>query len=286
MYASYWNIKDNPFLNVADPRFLYAMDQYEEAIARFVFLAESGRLGGVLTGPYGVGKSTVLKHVAAAIKSRHRLPIIQLDAIPGGQLPMARHILADMKIGGPTTTLADTLMNFGHATQHGTEVLTRTLLCIDEAHYLTDGDGLYLVHYLSNLRITDRRTQSEVPLFTIILAGSPDLLSAIQSHPSLSQRMQIVFNLVPLSREHTAAYIQHHMRAVGGDLWVFDQGALDALYRFSKGLPRKINVLCDTALMLGFAAKTHQITAAIVNQAAQDTGLAATLASTSKKVPL
>jgi type II secretory pathway predicted ATPase ExeA len=64
------------------------------------------------------------------------------------------------------------------------------------------------------------------------------------------------------------------MRAVGGDLWVFDQGALDALHRFSEGLPRKINLLCDTSLMLGFAAKAHQITAPIVRQAAQDTGLA------------
>ncbi|HOO21177.1 MAG TPA: AAA family ATPase [Kiritimatiellia bacterium] len=273
MYAAYWNLKGNPFLNVVDPRFLYSVDQYEEAIARFVFLAESGRLGGVLTGPYGVGKSTVLKHVAAAIESRHRLPLIRMDAIPGGQLPMARHILADMKIGGPTSTLADTLMNFGHATEHGNASLTRTLLCIDEAHYLADGDGLYLIHYLSNLRIPDRRTQSETPLFTIILAGSPALLPAIQAHPSLQQRMQIVFRLAPLSREHTAAYIQHHMRAVGGDLWVFDQGALDALHRFSEGLPRKINLLCDTSLMLGFAAKAHQITAPIVRQAAQDTGL-------------
>lgn len=197
MYAAYWNLKGNPFLNVVDPRFLYSVDQYEEAIARFVFLAESGRLGGVLTGPYGVGKSTVLKHVAAAIESRHRLPLIRMDAIPGGQLPMARHILADMKIGGPTATLADTLMNFGHATEHGNASLTRTLLCIDEAHTLAGDDGLYLIHYLNNLRIPDRRTQSETPLFTIILAGSPALLPAIQAQPSLSQRMQIVFRLAP-----------------------------------------------------------------------------------------
>ena len=278
MYASYWNIKGNPFLNVIDPRFLYAGDQYEEAIARFIFLAESGRLGGILTGPYGVGKSTVLKHVMAAVDSRLRLPLIRLDAIPGGHLPMARHILADMNISGPTTTLADTLMNFGHATQHQADALTRTLLCIDEAHYLTEGNGLYLVHYLSNLRITDRRTHSEIPLFTIILAGSPALLTAIRAQPSLGQRMQIIVSLAPLPFAHTAAYIQHHMRAVGGDLWVFDQGALDALCRLSEGLPRKINLLCDTALMLGFAAKTHQITAPIVNQAAQDIGLTPTLA--------
>jgi general secretion pathway protein A len=273
MYAAYWNLKDIPFLNVIDRRFLFAGDQYEEAIARFTFLAESGRLAGLLTGPYGVGKSTVVKHVAATIESRHDIPVIRMDAIPGGQLPMARQILAAMKIDGPAATLPEALMNFWHASEHRPESLSRTLLCIDEAHQLVEDNGLYLVHYLTNLRIPDRRAQSESPLFTVILVGAPELLPAVQNEPSLRQRMQIVFDLSPLSREQTAAYIQHHMRAVGGDLWVFDEAALEAIHHHSGGLPRKINLLCDVSLMLGFAAKLRQVSAPIVAQAAQDTGL-------------
>ena len=273
MYAAYWNLKSIPFLNVIDRRFLFAGDQYEEAIARFTFLAESGRLAGLLTGPYGVGKSTVVKHVAASIESRHNLPVIRMDAIPGGQLPMARQILASMKIDGPASTLPEALMNFWQAAESRPESLVRTLLCIDEAHHLAAENGLYLVHYLTNLRIHNRRDQTEEPLFTVILAGAPELLSAIQSEPSLRQRMQIVFDLSPLNQDQTSAYIQHHMRAVGGDLWVFDQGALEAIHRHSGGLPRKINLLCDVSLMLGFAAKATQISAGIVAQAAHDTGL-------------
>ena len=274
MYAPYWNLKGNPFLNIVDHRFLFAGDQHEEAIARFTFLAESGRLAGALTGPYGVGKSTVLQHVAAAIESRHRLPVIRMDAIPGGQLPMARQILAALHIEDSGSSLPDALMNFWRAVESRPESLSRTLLCIDEAHYLAADNGLYLVHYLTNLRIPNRRAQTEEPLFTVILAGSPELLPAIQAEPSLSQRMQIIFHLSPFSPEQTTAYIQHHMRAVGGDLWVFDQSALDALFQFSEGLPRKINLLCDTALMLGFAAKARQVSGSVVTQAAQDTGLA------------
>lgn len=273
MYAEYWNLKGNPFLNVVDRRFLFTGDQHEEAIARFAFLAESGRLAGVLTGPYGVGKSTVLKHVAAAMETR-RVPVIRMDAIPGGQLPMAQHILAAMKIDGPCTSLPDALMCLWRAAETRPESLSRTLLCIDEAHYLAAENGLYLVHYLTNLRLLDRKAQTEQPLFTIILAGSPELLPAVQAEPSLCQRIQIVFNLSPLSSAQTTAYIQHHMRTVGGDIWVFDQSSLDSIYQFSGGLPRKINLLCDTALMLGFAAKATQISAAIVSQAACDTGLA------------
>ena len=273
MYAAYWNLKGNPFLNVIDRRLLFAGDQHEEAIARLAFLAESGRLAGVLTGPYGVGKSTVLKHVAEAMAERD-IPVIRMDAIPGGQLPMAQQILSAMKIDGPSTSLPDALMCFWRAAETRPESLSRTLLFIDEAHYLATDGGLYLVHYLTNLRIVNRKDQTEIPLFTVILAGSPELLSAIQAEPSLCQRIQIVFNLSPLTESQTTAYIQHHMRAVGGDIWTFDQASLEAIFRFSGGLPRKINLLCDTSLMLGFAGKLPQVTAAIVSQAACDTGLA------------
>ncbi len=277
MYAAYWNLKGNPFLNVIDRRLLFAGDQHEEAIARLAFLAESGRLAGVLTGPYGVGKSTVLKSVAAEVETRYRLPVLRMDAIPGGELPMVRRLLAALKIDAPAASLPEALMAIASAIELRPEGFLRTLLCIDEAHYLAAGAGLYLVHYLTNLRIRDRRTHVEAPLFTVVLAGAPELLAAIQADASLAQRVQIVFTLAPFSESQTTAYIQHHMRAVGGDIWSFDRPALDAIYRFSGGLPRKINLLCDTALMLGFAAKATQVSAAIVEQSARDTGLAPVL---------
>jgi general secretion pathway protein A len=99
------------------------------------------------------------------------------------------------------------------------------------------------------------------------------LLQAVRSDPSLNQRMQIVFSLAPLNEVQTLAYIQEHMRTAGGDLWVFDRDALSALFRFSGGVPRRINLLCDTSLMLGFAAQVTNISAAIVEQAASDIGI-------------
>ncbi len=272
MYASYWNLKAIPFLNIVDPKYFFTGDQHEEAVARLSFLAESGRLVGVLSGPYGAGKSTVLKRIADSISTKD-IPVVSMDAIPGGQLPMAQHILKAMKIEGPTASLPDALMSFWRAANERPGHLTRTLLCIDEAHYLVPDNGLYLVHYLTNLRIFNPKTQSEEALFTVILAGGPELIPALQQEQSLCQRVQMTVTLSPLSQEQTTGYIQHHMRAVGGDIWVFDQGALDAIYRYSQGIPRKINLLCDTGLMLGFAAQVPNVTAAIINQAANDTGL-------------
>lgn len=271
MYTQYWNLKENPFLNTSDTRYLYQEGQYEEAIARFSFLAAHEHQVGILTGLHGTGKSTVLQYVATVVRQQ-KLPIIHMDAIPDGQLPMARHIMDQMKISGPDSSLPEALMCFTQAAGARPDALARTLLCIDDAHYLSGKDDLYWLHYLSNIRLQMRSGQCQ-PLFTIILAGTPDLVAMVKRVPSLSQRVQIMFTLVPLSEPQTGAYIQQHIRSVGGDMWVFEPAAIAEIFRVSNGIPRIINMLCDTALMLGFAARATQINAAIVRQAAEDTGL-------------
>ena len=152
--------------------------------------------------------------------------------------------------------------------------LARHLLLIDEAHYLATGQGFYLAHYLTNLRIPATGAQAETPLFTIIMAGTEALRESIKEFESLRRRIQLDWTIRPLSPQQTSEYVQHHMRAVGGDIWSFGRDALDAVYHFSQGIPRSINNLCDTALMLGFASQASQIGSDIIDQAAQDTGLA------------
>lgn len=275
MYTAYWNLKGNPFLNVIDRRYLFAGDQHEEAIARLAFLAEDGRLAGVLAGPGGVGKSTVLSHVAVEIAVRYQLPVLRLDAVPGGHLPLTRQLLSALKLDASAATLPEALLQIRRLAEACPDAPSRTVLLIDDVQELVGDPGLHFLRYLANLRGPNRKTRAEEPLFTLILSGTPDLLPALQAEPALAQLIQILFRLDPFSSAQTTAYVQHHMRAVGGDIWSFDQPALEAIWRHSGGLPRRINLLCDTALMLGFAAQATQVTAALVEQAARDTSLAA-----------
>ena len=150
--------------------------------------------------------------------------------------------------------------------------LVRHVLFIDEAQYLSDGDGLYLVHFLCNLRI--RSAAGEKPLFTTVLSGTPALARSVEEYESLRRRIQLAWSLDPLSREQTIEYVQQHMRAAGGDIWAFSREALDEVHRLCGGIPRSINNLCDTSLMLGYAAGAHAVTPEIVREAAEDTGLA------------
>ena len=272
MYTSYWNLRESPFLNVVSDRLIYMTEQHQEGIARLYYLIDQERIAGLLTGAYGVGKTMTLEYLHRRA-AKARLPVIKVDTIPNGSLPMARHILRCLDLPDHAQTLPEALMSLQAYCQSSSHALTRSLLLLDEAHHLAAGDGFYLAHYLCNLRIPATAQKDERPLFTIILAGTDEIRPALANHESLRRRIQLDWQLKPLSAAQTTEYIQHHMRAVGGDIWAFSKDALDTVYTYSQGIPRSINNLCDTALMLGFAAQSPSVTRDIVMQAARDTGL-------------
>ena len=270
MYTSYWNLRASPFLNTDSETFLYPSEQLQEGVARLFYLIDQERIAGMVTGPYGVGKSFLLSCLVRRTQ-KLKLPLIRFDAIPQGSLPMARHILRQVGIDGEPPTLADALMRLQQRCMDSGRSLNRTILLIDEAQYLSEGDGLYLVHFLCNLRI--RSAAGEKPLFTTILSGTPALAKSVNEYESLRRRLQLSWALSPLSREQTIEYIQQHMRAAGGDIWAFTREALDYIHECTGGIPRSINNLCDTALMLGYAANVGAINPGIVREAAVDTNL-------------
>lgn len=271
MYTTYWNLRASPFLNADNEAFLYPSEQLQEGVARLFYLIDQERIAGMVTGPYGVGKTFLLSCLVRRTQ-KLRLPLIRFDAIPNGGLPMARHILRHLGVEEDAPTLADALMRLQQRCMDGTRGLSRHVLLIDEAQYLAEGDGLYLVHFLCNLRI--RSATGEKPLFTVVLSGTPPLARSVDGYESLRRRIQLAWTLDPLTRDQTIEYVQQHVRAAGGDIWAFTREALDAVHRFSGGIPRSINNLCDTALMLGYASGAHAVTPDIVREAADDTGLA------------
>ena len=263
MYTSYWNLRASPFLNTDNETFLYPSDQLQEGVARLFYLIDQERIAGMVTGPYGVGKTFLLSCLVRR-SQKLKLPLIRFDAIPNGGLPMARHILRQLGINDEFPTLADALMRLQQRCMEGGRGLMRNILLVDEAQYLADGDGLYLI----------RSATGEKPLFTIVLSGTPTLARSINDYESLRRRFQLSWSLSPLTRDQTIEYVQQHMRAAGGDIWAFSREALEAVHACAGGIPRSINNLCDTALMLGFASGANSITPDIVYEAAEDTGLA------------
>lgn len=255
-----------PFLTGMDNDLVYMSDQHRESLAKLIFLIDQNRAAGMVYGQFGVGKSLTLDLLSNHAEKRG-IPMIRTDAVPENSAIVASYIIECMGIQGRVSSTEDgiALLRQYCRTEHNTK---HFLLFIDEAHNLAYDSGCYFVHFLTNLRIT--KGNLSVPLFTIILAGSPELPAIINSYESLRQRIQFSFALEPLSEDQTIEYIQFRLHHSGGDDWIFTRDALLQVYQYTQGKPRSINYLCDTALMLGYAAKVPEITPDIIDSAAED----------------
>lgn len=269
MYLKYWNLSEEPFRQIATDKMVFMSMQYREGLARLFYLFDQKRTAGMITGPYGVGKTLTFEFLRRRAL-RDKAQVIQVDAIPNGSLPMARHILRSLDLPDAASTLAEALMTLQSCARQPSQRLRHTLLLVDEAQQLIEGDGFYLIHYLCNLRIGEG---GDEPLFTTIIAGNEQLREAMKTQDSLRRRIQLDWKLYPLTERETFEYVQHHIAVAGGDIWIFNNEALAAIYTYTRGIPRSINNVCDTALMLGYAAHARVVDHQIVTQAAHDTGL-------------
>jgi general secretion pathway protein A len=267
MYVTYWNLRERPFQNVADPRYAYLSAQHKEGLARMLYLVEEEKLGGTLVGPYGVGKSMVMELLADKIRNRPGTLYIQLDAPPVNTLAFARQFLARLGHRQHVEDLAAALDVIQAFFAEDNPALRHLVLTIDEAQLLREAATYEFLHLLSNLRARRHDGAPRSIAITLLLCGHNDLLPHLAAEPSLAQRFQFHWRLEPLGAQQVVEYVQYRVRASGGDSWLFHEEALRDVHRASQGLPRLINNLCDTALLIGCAARAPRITSAIIQQA-------------------
>ncbi len=269
MYAEHWNLREIPFQNVIDARYAYLSDQHREGLARLSYLALQKKLGGVLIGPYGVGKSTILELLVSQVRDKSDSRFLRMDYVPGTVSGLAR--LISRQIG--CKEVPDYLADAGeiiHLLRQQLPSLGHTVLAIDDAQMMTDPAAYHFLHLITNLTLPATRSAPATPAFTLILAGYIDVGQLVAADESLAQRLQLKWRLVPLDGRQTVEYIQHRIRVAGGDLWIFDEDAMAAVHGFAKGIPRIINNICDIAMALGAAAGVRQVDRSLVEQAAQD----------------
>ena len=268
MYLDFWNLREAPFQNVPDPRFAYMCPQHHEGLARLVYLVQNQKMGGVLTGPYGVGKSMVLELLAQQVRKDKNSRYVGVDYLPGKTIGFARQILSFMgfkeeaqRIDEPVEAL--TLLS------HECSRIGHTVLTVDEAQTITDPDVYHFLHLLMNINLSGKDGAPKRSAFTLILAGYNDMTKLLSQDESICQRLQMVWHLDPLDGNQILEYVQHRVRVAGGDIWIFEKEAIEELEK-TRGIPRVINNVCDVALMLGYAANARSVTASLMRQALRE----------------
>jgi general secretion pathway protein A len=256
MYEAFYGLREKPFSILPDPDLIYWCQNHRLAFAMLEFGVMNSAGFTVITGEIGCGKTTLIRYLLRRLDDHVTACLISNTPRSGdGLLPWIMMSL-NLPFEGSHPALFKQFQRFLHD-QYAKR--RRTILIVDEAQNL-GFDALEELRMQSNIN-TDKQQ-----LLQIILVGQPQLRDMLRSPQLLqfAQRISSDFNLRPLNPREVGEYVAFRLRAVGSHHDLFTDEACQIVAEASRGIPRTINILCDTALVYGFAAGADKITAELV----------------------
>ena len=263
MYESFYCFREKPFQLAPNPDFLYKSEKHQNALTYLEYgLTENVGII-VLTGEVGSGKTTCAGFVLQKLDDCFDTAMLINTNITGDQMLQMICDEFELSSGGDGKAGLIDALNSYFIRQY--EAGRRILLVIDEAQNLS-AQALEEVRMLSNLQ------DGQDVLVQILLVGQPELLQTLKKKEmrQFTQRVAVHFHLTALDREDTLAYIDHRVVHAGGDKGLFTPAAMKMVYDLSGGIPRSINLVCQAALVYGFADEAERITQDIIRQITKD----------------
>lgn len=265
MYLEHFGLLEAPFSIAPDPRYLYMSERHREALAHLLYGLDSDGAFILLSGDVGTGKTTVSRCLLEQVPDNTRLALVlnpRLNAVELLQVICDELGIAYAPTDLNVKTLVDHINHFLLETHARGQ---KTVVLVEEAQNL-DLQVLEQLRLLTNLETSQRK------LLQVILLGQPELLD-ILDRPDLSQLAQRItarFHLSPLDEGEVGEYIGHRLAVAGCRRPVFASGAVKQIYRYSGGVPRLINVICDRALLGSFVQNRYQVDRETIHQAARE----------------
>jgi general secretion pathway protein A len=263
MYNQFYGFREPPFNITPDPRFLFFSDRHREAFEHLLFGIRQRKGFIQITGEVGAGKTTLCRAVLEELGPGFVTALVLNPFLTSAQL--LRTILTELGL----TPHRDRVAQLDQLNRFLLDELAAgrdVVLLIDEAQDL-EGELLEQIRLLSNLE-TDQRK-----LLQIVLIGQPELREKLNDHRlrQLRQRITVRYHLEPLSRPELERYIRHRLQVAGGNgRPEFSSWALRSVFRYTGGVPRLINAVCDKALLAGFVAGVDVLDWRLVRRAIRE----------------
>ncbi|NRA96620.1 MAG: AAA family ATPase [Planctomycetes bacterium] len=254
MYESYFGFERAPFNNVPDTSFFYGSDRHTEALAQLLYTVEGRKGFAVLTGEIGAGKTTLTRALLRRFDPESTTTaVITNSRLTGVQLlyTVAREFgLEDLQPSRPK--LLEAINSF----------LVRELAADRDVVLLIDEAQDLPISTLEEVRLISNFETEQDKLIQIILVGQPELRHSIDRPElkQLRQRVAMRYHLLPLDRAETAEYVAHRLRVASPTSPVrFSDRAINAVHRYSRGIPRLINLCCDKALLVAYTEDESKV---------------------------
>jgi type II secretory pathway predicted ATPase ExeA len=263
MYEAHYGLREKPFSILPDPDLIYWGRTHRMAFSMLEFGVMNHAQFTVITGDIGSGKTTLVRHLLRRLDPR-TTNVGLISNTPPGREELLRSIMMSLKLPfeGTPAALLKIFQEFLYgqqATGH------RTILIVDEAQNLEE-QALEGLRMLSNINVDKHQ------YLQLILVGQPQLKDML-CRPQLlqfAQRVSSDFHLKPLAQDEVAQYIGFRLSAAGSRVHLFSEEACIRIAEASSGIPRMINILCDTALIYGYSAGADLITSKLVGEVIED----------------
>jgi len=266
MYESYWQLNEKPFETTSAEGFYYPSEVHQAAMLKLRYVIDNRRSAALLAGPAGLGKTILVQTLLRQLDDQFG-PIVQLvyPLMPPAEL--LSYLCAEFTTTGdqrPALSIHECVRQLQHTISENATAGRHALLVIDEAHLLAETGALESVRLLLNFEVSGR------PALTLLLVGQPSILSALDRTPGLEERFGVKCLMRPFVLEETISYVSHRLNAGGCDRNVFNNEALEVVHQLSHGIPRRINRLCDLALLIGYAEEQSSISAEQIEAVAEE----------------
>ena len=263
MYEKYWKLHDKPFRNTPDPHYFYFARQYEEALARALYVITEGQGAMLLTGDCGCGKTLLTRVLVDELDPAR----FEVALVPYPNLD-PRELLAEIlrqfgfdASAWPKSVMLERLGEFLIQTRRRG---ASTLVIVDEGQVMHNAETLEEVRLLLNFQ------QDRTFYLSLILVGQSELRERVSSLPQLSQRLSVKYHLAGLSPEDSLRYLRHRLAIAGGAGEIFTSGAENLVIENADGIPRKLNLIADLALLAGFGKVSPLVDEELVREVLND----------------
>ncbi|MFA4973070.1 MAG: AAA family ATPase [bacterium] len=268
-HLAYYELREEPFSIVPLTNFYYHNEQHDQAYLRLRRSVEGMKGLAVLVGEVGTGKTLLARRLLESLPDDQyeaALLVVLHSSVTGSWL--IKRVAQQV---GVTDTEGDKVDVIGRLYGRLNEIAEegrRAVILIDEAHMLRSPETLEEVRGLLNLELSNSK------LLSIVMFGMPELDMRLASEPALKQRMAVRFQLKNFTRETLVDYVRFRTFHAGSNKQIFSASALEAIYDFTRGNPRLVNVVCDNSLFEGFVRRVDlPVGREVVESVAADLGL-------------